>query len=62
MSYNYSRYTVQIDSQQTTKRFGRIQRVEYDRAWGEQFLIAVPDDEMGEELFWMRSREVRSGR
>jgi hypothetical protein len=54
---NISRSVI-VHSDQTTKKYGEIVRVENDRIWGPQYLIAVPEPDMGEELFWMRRHEI----
>jgi hypothetical protein len=56
-SNNASRSVI-IHSDQTTKKYGEIVRVEHDRVWGPQYLVSVPDREMGEELFWMKRVEI----
>ena len=54
---NVSRSVI-VHSDQTTKKYGEIVRVEHDRVWGPQYLVSVPDPEMGEELFWMKRPEI----
>ena len=50
--------SVIVHSEQTIKKYGEIIRVEHDKVWGPQYLVAVPDRDMGEELFWMRRNEI----
>lgn len=50
--------SVVVHSDQTTKRNGEVVRVEHDKIWGPQYLVSVPDHEMGEEFFWMRRNEI----
>ena len=50
--------SVIVHSEQTIKKYGEVVRVEHDKVWGPQYLVAVPDREMGEELFWMRKSEI----
>jgi hypothetical protein len=50
--------SVVVHSDQTTKKYGEVVRVEHDKVWGPQYLVAVPDRDMGEELFWMRRNEI----
>ena len=49
---------VKVSSSQTAKNIGEVRRVEYDRVHGQQIMIAVPDKEMGEEMFWVRESEI----
>lgn len=50
--------SVIVHSDQTIKKYGEIVRIEHDKVWGPQYLVAVPDREMGQELFWMRRGEI----
>lgn len=50
--------SVVVHSEQTTKKYGEVVRVEHDKVWGPQYLVAVPDQEMGQELFWMKKDEI----
>jgi len=50
--------SVIVHSDQTTKKYGDIDRVEHDRVWGPQYLVTVNDHEWGSEQFWMRRHEI----
>lgn len=50
--------SVIVNSDQTSKKYGEIVKVERDPIWGPQYLISVPDKDMGEELFWMQEGEI----
>jgi len=50
--------TVFLTSDQTSKTLGEIVKTEWDRVWGEQYLVRVKDPEQGYEYFWMDGREI----
>lgn len=55
---NFATRSVVVHSDQTTKRYGDVVKIEHDRVWGPQYLVVVNDPEWGDEQFWMRRNEI----
>jgi len=55
---NFATRSVVVHSDQTTKRYGEVVKIEHDRVWGPQYLVVVNDAEWGPEQFWMRRHEI----
>lgn len=49
---------VRFYSTETSKTDGKVQRIEFDRQYGEQYLVSVLDDEMGIEYFWIKNTNI----
>lgn len=50
---------VQIKSDQTIRKYGEIISTNYDRVWGDQYLVLTDDAIWGKETFWLRQHEVK---
>lgn len=55
---NFATRSVVVHSDQTTKKYGEVVKIEHDRIWGPQYLVVTNDQEWGQEQFWMRRHEI----
>lgn len=51
--------SVRFTSTETSKNAGVVERMEYDRQYGDQYLVRVQDNEMGYEHFWIKNKHIR---
>jgi hypothetical protein len=54
--------TLFVNSTQTSKTFGILRRVEYDRRHGNQYYVQFMDEDMGFEFFWLKPSEIMGQR
>jgi len=50
---------VLIKSEQTIRKQGEILSTNYDRVWGDQYLVLTDDVIWGKDTFWLRQHEIK---